>query len=61
MTVEILEHIDTEHVKSMIALTVYKEHKADVLVQRMVYDQFQQIIERMRRHIRGPAFSGGRE
>lgn len=61
VTVEILEHVDTERVKGMIYDSVYAEHGADELVQRLVFDQFQKIIERMRRHVRGPAFSAGRK
>jgi hypothetical protein len=57
--VEILEHIDPYHVKDMIRDTVYAEHGASVpddeLTQTLVFDQFRQIIERMRRHVRGPA------
>lgn len=61
VAVEILEHIDPKRVKDMIYDTVYKEHGADDLVQRLVFGQFQQIIERMRTHVRGPSpYSAGR-
>lgn len=58
VAVKILEGVDTERVKALISDTVYKEHGPDELVQKMVFDQFQQIIERMRRHARGPVFKG---
>lgn len=60
VAVEILEGVDSQRVKDMIYDQVYKEHGADELVQKMVFDQFRQIIERMRRHARGPAFKGAR-
>lgn len=55
VAVEILEAIDPRVVKGKIYDIVFKERGADELVQRLVYDQFRQITERMRRHVRGPA------
>jgi hypothetical protein len=53
--VDILDGFDPRVVKGKIYDIVFKERGADELVQRLVYDQFRQTIERMRRHVRGPA------
>lgn len=54
IAVEIIEAVEPERVKDIIYDQVYGEHGDNELVQKMVFEQFQRLVKRLKDHVRGP-------